>query len=143
MADRDSLRWLPVGVLIGALVLGGVLPSAARAAEAWDDSHMQSRFGGPGTGLLQAPPLEGSNGFEPVATSGAAPIGVPEQWLAGSQHPWTGPATGLSDSSSGALSPRAEGRSQARLSRPPGSRSRSGQTSSLRGSSVRRSSGGR
>jgi hypothetical protein len=143
MADRDSRRWLPAGVLVGTLVLGGTFASGASAAEAWDDGHMQSRFGGPRSGPLQAPPLEGGNGFAPLPHSETAPTLVREQWLAGSQHPWTGRATGLSNSRPGASSPRGESRPSTRHTRNPGTWSRTGQTSGLRGSSVRRSSGGR
>ena len=140
--------WISAGALLGALMLGalmlgGALPAAAGPAEAWDDRHMQSRFGGPASGRLEAPPIEGSNGFASSTVPERGSIGVREQWLPGSQHPWNGRVAGLSATADPRATRRPTGRSLERHTGTPGSWSRTGQTSSLRGSSVRRSTGGR
>ena len=150
MAERNTYErargrksWMVGGLLATTLAL---LPAAGAAGSgaAWDDSHMRSRHGGPRTAPAPAPRIDGENRFSTGASAAPAPTGVAEQWLPGSQHPWSRRASGLGNVPGGPQAARRPAvQTESRHTRNPGAWSRSTASSSLRAGSVRRSAGGR
>jgi hypothetical protein len=143
MTERHK-TWLAWAAPIAVLTFGIALPSVAGTAEAWDDGHMQSRFGGPRTGPSKPGPIYGWNRFDPPASQAPVSAAVTERLLPASQRPWSQRTTGLSSvPGDGVAGPRPQPRSEMRHNRNPASWSRGTQSSGLRAGAVRRSSGGR
>ena len=147
VAQERTRGRLPVGALIASLTLGLSLPALADIGSAWDDSHMQSRFGGPRGAPLQARRIEGGNRFDPSSTEAPGTSSASGRLLPGSQHAWSqrpaGPTGASSAVGGSAAARRPQPRAETRHTRNPAAWSRSTQSSSLRAGAVRRSSAGR